>query len=896
MPPAPFARLRDLARTVLGRDRFEREMRDEVRFHLEARAEDLARAGLPQDEAIRRARMEFGTVDAIKDDCRQSRGLRWLDELAGNLRYAVRLMAKAPGFTAAAVLSLALGIGANTAIFSLMDAVILRTIPVNDPAGLYFIGHGRGERPGMSSNYPLFEAYRSIEGVFSGLTAYSPTVVKVSSNNGLENESGLWVNGTFHGVVGMRMAHGRGFTAESDRPGAPPIAVISDAYWLRKFGRDPGVLDRSLTINNRSVAIVGVTAPEFTGLIPGSNPDITLPIAVRAIGDPEYLTDHGTWTDLTIVGRLAPGVTAAAALAPVDTVLQRYMADPKNNWIAKNNPDAFAVAALVPAARGSGGLRRQYETALMVLMGMVSIVLLIASVNVANLLLVRNAARAREVAIRMCVGGGRGRLIRQFLTESLLLAIAGGALGVVFAIWGTAAIMRLFNAVETPLLIDVSPSGRVLAFTGAISLLTGIAFGLVPAFASTRVDLTPALKEGTLAQRGRRWSMSHALVGSQVALSIVVLAIAALLARSLYNLKAVDAGFERGNLLLFTLDTNATALPAAGRLDVYRAIIERVGALPGVTAVSGSTSSPIRPGGNARGLVVPATVPDTIEASAAFTNLVSPTYFDTLGIRVLRGRVFTDLDTRDSQPVAVVNETMATFWAGDKDPLGMTLSFRGNPDLKLTIVGVVQDTHQMNLRDAPLRTVYSPLTQPESSTPSNVTVEVRTAMTPATLGPAIRDVVREVSRDVVLRYVRTIDEQINASLVRERVMATLSGAFAVLALVLSAIGLFGVMSYSVTRRSREIGIRMALGAGRGIVLGQVLTQTIVIAAIGTAVGVGASLFATRTLEAFLFGLSDRDPGTLAAVAIALLTTSFLAGLLPARRAATLDPVQAIKTE
>ena len=894
--PTLFARLRSLAGTVLGRDRFERDMRDEVRFHLESRTDDLMREGLPRDEALRRARMEFGTVDAIKDDCRESRGLRWLDEVTGDLRYAMRLMARAPGFTAAAVLSLALGIGANTAIFSLMDAVILRTIPAEDPQNLYFLGHGKGERPGMSSNYPLFDAYRSIEGVFSGLTAYSPTQVKVSSNNGLEVASALWVNGTFHGVLGVRMAHGRGFTAESDRPGAPPIAVISDAFWLRRFGRDPGVLDRSINVNGRSVAIVGVTTPEFTGLIPGANPDITLPIAVRAIGDPDYLTDHGTWTDLTIVGRLAPGVTAAAALTPVDTVLQRYMADPLNSWIAKGNPEAFAIAALVPAARGSGGLRRQYELALTVLMGMVAVVLLIASVNVANLLLVRNAARAREVAIRMCVGGGRGRLIRPFLTESLLLAAAGGALGLVFAIWGAAAIMGLFNAQETPLLLDVSPNGRVLAFTTATSLVTGLLFGLVPAFASTRIDLTPALKEGTVTQQGRRWSMSHVLVGSQVALSIVVLAIAALLARSLYNLKSLDAGFTRGNLLLFTLDTNGTALPAAGRLDVYRTILDRVRALPGVTSVSGSTSSPIRTGGNARALVVPATVPDTIEASAAFTNLVSPTYFDTLGIRLLRGRVFTDFDTRDSQPVAVVNQTMAKFWAGDKDPLGMTLAFRGQPDLKITIVGVVEDTHQMNLREAPPRTVYSPLTQPESSTPSGVTVEVRTAQAPAALTPAIRDVVRDVSRDVVLRYVRTIDEQINASLVRERVLVTLSGAFAALALVLSAIGLYGVMSYSVTRRSREIGIRMALGAARSVVLGQILTQTIVIAAIGTAIGLAASIFATRTLDAFLFGLSDRDPATLAAVAIALLMTSLLAGVIPARRAATIDPVQAIKTE
>jgi hypothetical protein len=420
-----WSRLRSLAGAFLARDRFEREMRDEVRFHIEARAEDLAREGLPPAEALRRARMEFGTVDAIKDDCRQSRGLRWLDELSNDLRYALRLMRKTPGFTTAAVLSLALGIGANTAIFSLMDAVLLRTLPVASPQDLVFFAHGTGERPGTSSNYPLFERFRAIDGLFTGVTAFSPTAFKLSSNDGIENIAGLWVNGTFHGVLGVPMAIGRGFSSESDQPTDAPTVVISDAFWLRRFGRDPSVLDRSITLDGRPVAIVGVTAPAFTGLIPGTNPDVTMPIAVRAITRPDYLTMHDTWTDLTIVGRLKPGVSAAAALAPVDAVFRQYMSEPENAWIAKINPGAFANAVFVPASRGSGVLRRQYETALKVLMGMVAIVLLIASVNVANLLLVRSAARAKEVAIRMCVGGGRARLIRQFLTESLLLALAG---------------------------------------------------------------------------------------------------------------------------------------------------------------------------------------------------------------------------------------------------------------------------------------------------------------------------------------------------------------------------------------------------------------------------------------------------------------------------------------
>jgi putative ABC transport system permease protein len=891
-----WSRLRSLAGVLLRRDRFEREMRDEVRFHIEARAADVAGTGLPPAEAMRRARMEFGTVDAIKDDCRQSRGLRWLDELTNDLRYALRLMRKTPGFTAAAVLSLALGIGANTAIFSLMDAVLLRTLPVSNPQDLVFLAHGQADRPGASSNYPLFDRYRSIEGVFGGITAFSPTTYKLKSNDGLENVSGLWVNGSFHGVLGVPMALGRGFSGESDRPTDMPTAVLSDAFWLRRFGRDPSVLDSTITLDGRPVAIVGVTAQTFTGLVPGTNPDVTMPIAVRAIAEPEYLTMHDTWTDLTIVGRLKPGVSADAALPPVDVAFRQYMSEDENTWITKGNPAAFANAVLVPASRGSGVLRRQYETALKVLMGMVAIVLLIASVNVANLLLVRSAARAQEVAIRMCVGGGRGRLIRQFLTESLLLAVFGGALALVFAQWGTAAIMSLFKAAETPLLIDVSPTPRVLAFTATISLVTGIVFGLVPAFASTRVDLTPALKDAVVTRLSRRWSSSHALVAAQIALGIVVLAVAALLGRTLHNLKSIDAGFTPGNLLLVTLDTYGTPIPEAVRTSTFREVLDRVKALPGVEKASMSRSTPIHTSGNARALVMPPGTSERIEDNAAFTNPISPEYFDTMGIRLLRGRAFSLLDDAASaQHVAVINETMAKFWAGDRDPIGMTLAFKGSPKDQITIVGVVEDTHQMNLREAPPRTVYTPVAKSEQP-PSGLTVELRTSHDPAAIAAAVREAVRGVNRSIVIRYMRTIDQQINASLVRERVLATLSAGFAFLALTLCAIGLYGVMSYTVTRRSREIGIRMALGAARGRVLGQVLSQTFAIAAAGTVAGIAGALMTTQTLNTFLFGLSGRDPGTIAGVAVALLVISMITGFLPARRAATLDPVRAIRTE
>jgi predicted permease len=894
-----FVRLRSFLAVLLARDRFEREMRDEMRFHVEARADDLERTGLGRSEAVRRARLEFGGLDAAKDDCRQARGMRWVDEIGHDVRYATRVMLKTPGFTAAAVLSLALGIGANTAIFSLMDAVMLRTLPLANVDELVFIGHGIDPaRAGVSSNYPLFERYQALTGVFSGVSAYATTGFKVAMPNGLESVAGLWVSGNFHGLLGVGVALGRGFGAESDRAvGSAMIGVISDGFWARRFGRDPGVLGRTLNVDGRAITIVGVTSPDFTGLVPGQQPELTLPVSVRALADTGFLDMHDTWTNLTIVGRLRRGVTPAAALAATDAAFQQYMSEAENQWIRQQAPEAFAQAQLVPASRGSGVLRRQYETALAVLMGMVTIVLLIASVNVANLLLVRSTARAKEVAIRLCVGGGRWRLVRQFLTESILLAVCGGALGLLVAVWGTNVIMGLFTVTESPLLLDVTPNPRVLGFAAVVSLVTGVAFGLLPALKATEFDLTPALKEGAPAMAGRRWTTAHALVATQVALSVLVLVVAALLVRTLYNLKSIDAGFTPGNLLLFTLDAYGTPVALDDLPRVYREIIERVRALPGVKTVSGSRSSPIHTSGNARALVLPAHIqaPDTVEGRGAWTNNVTPAYFDTLGIRLLGGRVFTDRDAATSHQVAVVNQTMARFWAGDGDALGSTLSFRGDPDDLITIVGVVEDTHQMNLREPPPRMVYTPLAQ-TTPPPTQLMIEIRTERDPAALAASAQAAVRAVSKDVVIRYVRTIDEQIDASLVRERLLAALSSGFALLALVLSAIGLYGVMSYSVTRRSREIGIRMALGAARARVLWQVLQQTAAMSLVGVALGVAAAFVVTKTLTVFLFNLSPRDPLTLAAVCAVLFATSLLAGWLPARRAARLDPLRAIRTE
>jgi predicted permease len=891
-----MARLRSWWSALVHRGRFEDEMRAEMQFHLQARIADLVDGGMRPVEAERQARMEFGTVDALQDDCRQSRGLRFIDTTTQDVRYATRLMRKTPGFTAAAIISLALGIGANTAIFTLVDAVIFRTLPFNEPQGLYFLAHGTAENPGTSSNYPLFERFAALTDVFDGVTAYNTNGLKVSTPDGLESVDSLWVSGNYHAVVGVPMALGRGFAAERDRDlGGSMIAVISDQYWARRFNRAPDVLGRTLILNGHSVGIVGVTAPEFTGLVPGTRPDITLPLSVRALDDKEFLDDKGTWTSMPILARLKPGVSEAQARAAADVALRQYMSEKENAWMMKRSPEAFSAAHLLPAARGSNSLRQRYARPLTVLMALVGLILLIAAANVANLQLVRGEGRAKEVAVRICVGGGRSRLIRQFLTESLLLSVCGAVLGLVLAVWGTSAVMAFFSTLEAPVLLDVAPNARVLAFTAVITVLTGIAFGLLPALKSTRVDLSPALKDGAAPRRTpRRWIAGHALLVSQLALGVIVIACAGLLSRSLYNLKALNTGFDGDHVLVFTLDSYGTPLDAVARLAVYDELRARLRALPGVTRVAASRSVPVHTSGNARLLDLPGPL-DTAMDRSAFINTMTPGYFDTFGIRMLRGRDFSDLDTKTSPRVAIISTSMARLYFGNRDPMEQTFAFMSEPDKKFTVVGLVEDTHQMNLREKAPPIVYTPLIQ-EAEPPRWMNFAMKTAQQPTALATAATAAARAVTKDVIIRYVRTMEQQVNASLIRERLVASLSIAFALLALVLVAVGLYGVMSYSVSRRGREIGIRMALGARRGNVLWQVLRQTLVVSVIGILIGVGVVLVSARYVSTLLFGLSERDPLTLASVALMLLCTAMIAGFFPARRAASLDPVTAIKSQ
>jgi predicted permease len=885
-------RIRSFLRALVGRGGFERDMADELRFHIEACTADLQRSGLSAEEASRQARAAFGGLDGVSEACRQARGLRTLDWLWQDVRYSLRLMRRAPAFTAAAIVSLGLGIGANTAIFSLVDAVLLRTLAVARPGELFFLAHGEGDAPDFSSNYPLYERYRSVP-VFSGVSAFLTAPLRVHSDATIEFVPGQFVSGNFHAVVGAPIIRGRGFVSEPDRPGGDAgIAVISEGYWERRFGRAPDVLGRTLMVGGRPMTIVGVTAARFTGLVPGAPVDITIPLSQHVLTDRGFLESQDGFTSMPIVARLGPDVSPSQAIAAVDTVFQLFMQEPSVRWARKLFPGTYSRARLVPAARGAHELRREYRDPLLALMGLAMLVLVIASANLANLLLARSSVRVREVAMRLCVGAGRGRLVRQFLTESTLLALVGGAFGLLVASWGSSLIVAAFSSWQQPLVLDVSLNLRVLGFATGLALLTGVTFGLAPALRASAVDLMRLVKGSRPGGAAGGLSLlNRGLIVVQVGLCVVVVAVAALLAQSVRNLKAQPVGFDPARLLLFDLDAAVPRRPAAERRALFAEVLQRLQALPGVASTSASTMTPIHDADSFRGLVLEG-FPKTPEAQGVYANAVSAQYFRTMGIRILRGRPFDDGDATATRRVAIVNERTAKHVFGDADPIGRTIAWGSNPNDPVEIVGVAEDTSRESLRtDAP-RMVYEPLSEP----PNRVQVAVKMTGEPIALIGGVRDLVRTVSRDLVVDLVRTMDDQVDGSLVRERGLAALSTGFAVLASVLACVGLYGVMSFHVARRTREIGIRLALGGPPRSVVAGILRHAATLSLWGIVAGVAGALVATDVVSAFLFGLSGTDPLTLAGVSLSVAATVLAAGYLPARRAARIDPLHAIRDE
>ena len=820
------------------------------------------------------------------------RALIWLRQ---DLRDAVRSLRRTRSVTVAAIATLALGIGATTAIFSLVEAVLLRRLSVAAPDRLYFIAHGVGDTLSTASHYPWFERIQAVDGIFDGVAAYNIRELRVWSPDGVERLVGQYVSGNYHTVVGAPLHVGRGFSSEDDRV-VTPIAVISDGYWSRRFGRSPDVLGKTLAVAGHSVTIVGVTAAGFVGMQPGRQIDITLPISLRIQDDPEFLTRIDTWTSMPLVARLKPDVDIVEARSTVAAAYRSYMALPPNQPFSRAAGGQLREATLQAAAQGSDALRRRYRTPLRALMAMVAVVLLITCANVASLLLMRAPARARELAIRMSLGASRNRVVCQLLTESGLLAVCGGALGLLLASWGTEFVSWLFRTALNPVVIDLQPDARVLAFALVISLLTGLAFGVAPAWRATGTDLAQALKPGEAAWRGGRRRLGHhALVGAQIAMCFVLVFGAGLFGRTLQNLHNVETGFRKDSVVVFALDILDSAFDAQRLAPLCSDVIARMLARPDVRSGSCSTMSPVATNTEGRAVTVPGSGREPRNTPVVYANSIDAGYFRTLGIDVIRGRAITDQDTATSNRVGVLSEGMARYFFGEADPLGRTFSF-GSRDIgpPITIVGIARDV-RLQLRESPPFMAYTPLAQRDEAARALVAA-IKTSGPTTGVASTVRDELRALTRDLAVSYVRSMDEQFGASLVGERLLTTLSGSFALLALGLACIGLYGVMSYDVARRVRDIGIRLALGASQSQILGQVLRRSGLLTIVGIGLGAAAAIAVSRSVSSFLFGVPPHDPGTLILATVVLGVTSLIAGYLPARRAARVDPCVTLRME
>ena len=841
------------------------------------------------------------------------------EDVFQDLRYGVRMLLKHKGFTAVAVLSLALGIGANTAIFSLINALMLKMLPVKDAQELVLV---RTVGPNVSSgfgdncNYPLYEMYRDRNQSFSGiLTGASVGRARFTVNApGADPESVQQqrVSGNFFSVLGVNPVVGRMLSeADNDPANTQPGAVISHEYWQRRFGADPGVVGRQVTVNKTSLTIVGVAPQGFFGFEVGAKPELWWPI--KALNDPNLSRDSSNW--IRVIGRLRSGVSAAQAQAELDLIFQQQINDVAAargaNWSPTQKRNHFERHInLVTGGTGFTRLRQQFRQPLFILMATVGLVLLIACVNVANLLLARAATRRKEIAVRLALGAGRFRLLRQLLTESVLLSVLGGAAGLLFArVCLRGLITYLPQQAQTGL--NVTPDARVLAFTLVVSVLTGVLFGLVPAWQATKLNLTASLKDQSGGSTSRsRLMLNKSLVVTQVALSLFLLIGAGLFVRSLRNLQTLDVGLNYQQIVQFSLDLGG-GYNAQQRSDLYKQVLTRLETLPGVQSATLLYFSLLGGGGISLNVAVPgyAAAPD--ENMECNVMAVGPRFFETMKMPIIAGRDFGPQDERPvptSTPTAatgpqskaneppqavVINQAMARYFFGKENPVGKRFSLKGNGQ-PFEIIGVTQDAKYLDVREQPPRTFYPYYFQ--ASERDNMMLQFRTSNAAADYATSIRQVMRELNPQAQVVGVRMMTDVVNDSLVQERFLAQLGSAFSLFALLLACIGLYGVMSYAVTRRTNEIGIRMALGARSADVVKLVLKETLWMVVIGVAIGLGAALATTRLVASLLFGLKPYDPLTMAVAVLLLLAVAALAGYLPARRAARVEPLTALRYE
>jgi predicted permease len=836
-----------------------------------------------------------------------------MENLLKDIRYGFRGLLKRKGFAAIAVLTLALGIGANTAIFTLVNAVMLKSLPVDKPEELVLFSDATGEGTSIEDSprtgqwrlfsYASYEYFRNHNQSFQDIAALRSGASRLSvrrpDSESAARGSGQLVSGNYFSVLGVRAVRGRVLTDEDDKAGAQPAAVMSHRYWEQELNRDPSVVGKNFVINGTNFTIVGVTPPEFFGERVRRPPDFWLPLSFQPQIElrESFLTNDQIYF-LMVMGRLKPGTTIEQAQATTTVALQQFLTEQAGSKLTEERQKGIqnTYATLVEGQGGISRLRSIYSTPLHMLMAIVGMVLLIACANVGSLLLSRAASRRAEISLRMALGATRWRIIRQMLTESMLLAIIGGICGVLLAQWGVTVLVGLV-ARDAPL--DTRPDVGVLAFTAGVSILAGLLFGLIPAVQASRANLSSTMKEKNRTRSGfLRLSPSSLMVVLQVGLSMVLLTGGGLFARSLMKLQDEDLGFDRDNVLLLGIDPRLANYKPTELATLYQQIIERLSSLPQVRNVSIATYSPLSGTRRSSSVQVHGYTAQPGEDLDTQDILTAPKYAETLGMPLLRGRDIEPRDTAAAPLIAVVNEAFAEKFFKDQNPIGRTFTFDDDSDngASVEIVGVVGDIKRDDVREKPEPTVFRPIFQAQDQGAYAATIHIRTQGDPTPLTPQVRQMISQIDDKLPIFGVTTLNDQLHENLSQERLIAQLVSFFGALALILACIGLYGVMAHGVARRTNEIGIRMALGAKGGNIAWMVLRETLYLVLAGLVLGVPAALLGGRLISSQLFGLSATDPLTLVVAAIVLTVVAMLAGYLPARRASRVNPLNALRYE
>ena len=916
-------RIRLLIRRVAAmfrRSRLDEELQEEIQLHIELRRRALLQEGIEPRNADREARRMFGNVAAIREETRDMWGFPTVEALVQDVRYGARILRRSPVFTVTAVLSLAIGIGASAAVFGLADTVLLRKLPVPRPDDLVRL---RWSVPGGALPFESLSGYSAQTDSESSSTSFSFTAferirkdtaaaldtfgfadldrVNVALDGRPETEFAQVVSGNYFSALGVTPAAGRFIGDADDQPGAAPVAVISHDYWQRRFGAAPDTVGRSIVVNNITFTIAGIAREGFHGTLQvGQEPALTLPLAMYGpVTRGEDPLDPQFWWVL-MMGRLKPGTSAAGVQPRLDAIVKQTVRYAR----ASIAPEALPRVVVEPGAAGQTEERDSMREPLVAMGFVVGIVLLVACANVSTLLLARGRARRREVAVRVAIGAPRVRIVRQLLTESLLLAVVGSALGLVVAHWlGAALAPALVTRGSFGISIDPGLDWRVLAFTTLLAAACSVAFGLAPALRSTLLQIGPGLQEaGRAAAASRRTRLGASLVVVQVALSMLLLSAAGLLALSLINLQRVSPGFDPHNVLVFGIDPQQNGYDEARVRQTLERALERLRALPGVAgasisshrlvANSASTSVAVRADEARPAPGSPEAAP-FVRSHSAWRLTVDETFLQTMGIPVLRGRGLTAADTGNAPAAAVINEALAKQLFGTSDVVGRAFRFGLHGDTDVHVVGVAANARYSSMRRDPPPTAY--LSYHQQPMPS-ATFEVRATDNVRSLAPSVREAMREVDPTLPLVNLRTEDDQIVESLTEERLFARLATLLGATTLLLAGIGVYGLLAYAVARRTQEIGVRMALGAERSAVRWMILRQSIALAGIGLALGIPAALYSTRVVESMLFGLTARDPFAIGAAGVIMACVAVLAAYVPARRASRVNPIVALRAE